>query len=159
MCVCVCVFVKFMWWCQLWTDTVSSRTVQNRTEEYVFLLRESVNYPVKSGRNSPDYRGSRLLRNVGIFMWRSQWHCRRGISTTLTLDFYPVQPSWISFLILISTLFVLSLLLGSREHPYIFIFCFSLSRRLILILSTCTGCIWNTGTNLKSEFRPSKQRK
>ena len=86
-----------MWWCQLWTDTVSSRTVQNRTEEYVFLLREYVDYSVNSGRNSTDYRGSRLLWNVGIFMWRSRWHCRRRISIALTLDFYPVQPSWFSF--------------------------------------------------------------
>ena len=159
MCVCVCLCVKLMWWYQLWTDTVSSRTVQNSTEEYVFLLRQYVDYPVISGRKSLDYRRCRLLWNVSIFMWRSRWHCRRRISITLTLGFYPVQPSWISFVLLISTLFLLSSFLGSPEHSYNFIFCFSLSRRLISILSTCTGCIYNTGTNLKNEFFPSKQRK
>jgi len=60
-CVCVCLCVKLMWWYQLWTDTVSSRTVQNSTEEYVFLLRQYVDYPVISGRKSLDYRRCRLL--------------------------------------------------------------------------------------------------
>jgi hypothetical protein len=62
-----------------------------------FFSRESVDYPVNSGRNSPDCRGSRLLWNVGICMWLSRWHCRRRISITLTLDVSTVQPSWISF--------------------------------------------------------------
>ena len=65
-------------------------------------------------------------------------------------DESPLHSRWISilsslhafrFVIVISTLFVLSLFLGSREHSHNLIVCSSLSHGLILFLITCTGCI------------------
>jgi len=87
---------------------------------------------------------------AGIFLIMEAAGCSEtsvylcGFRGDIAEDESPLHSRWISilfnlhgfrFVILISTLFVLSLFLSSREHSHDFIFCFSLSHRLILILN------------------------